>query len=73
MDKLVYRFEEGGRDQKDLLDGKRANLAEKTRLGLPDPAGVHPPPRRPRSSLTSTTPTPTPTPGGSSPLPPGRS
>ena len=39
MKKLVYRFEEGGRDQKDLLGGKGANLAEMTRLGLPVPPG----------------------------------
>ena len=35
MDKLVYEFSEGNKDQKDLLGGKGANLAEMTRLGLP--------------------------------------
>ncbi len=37
--KLVYEFSEGDRDQKDLLGGKGANLAEMTRLGLPVPPG----------------------------------
>lgn len=35
----VYRFALGKRDQKDLLGGKGANLAEMTRLGLPVPPG----------------------------------
>jgi len=39
MSKLVYAFSEGNRDQKDLLGGKGANLAEMTRLGLPVPPG----------------------------------
>jgi pyruvate, orthophosphate dikinase len=39
MQKYVYEFTEGGRDQKDLLGGKGANLAEMTRLGLPVPPG----------------------------------
>ncbi|QZY29594.1 pyruvate, phosphate dikinase [Nocardioides coralli] len=39
MDKLVYHFDEGDRDQRDLLGGKGANLAEMTRLGLPVPPG----------------------------------
>ncbi len=39
MDKLVYHFSEGNKDQKDLLGGKGANLAEMTRLGLPVPPG----------------------------------
>src|SRR6188472_1386392 len=39
MAKLVYRFSEGDKDQKDLLGGKGANLAEMTRLGLPVPPG----------------------------------
>jgi len=30
----VYVFTEGGNDQKDLLGGKGANLAEMTRMGL---------------------------------------
>src|SRR5262245_57054175 len=33
--KYVYAFEEGGKDQKFLLGGKGANLAEMTNLGLP--------------------------------------
>ncbi|GAA4694095.1 pyruvate, phosphate dikinase [Pseudonocardia yuanmonensis] len=39
MHKYVYEFGEGGKDQKDLLGGKGANLAEMTRLGLPVPPG----------------------------------
>ena len=39
MAKLVYDFAEGDKDQKDLLGGKGANLAEMTRLGLPVPPG----------------------------------
>src|SRR5689334_25179667 len=39
MPKYVYDFTEGGKDQKDLLGGKGANLAEMTRLGLPVPPG----------------------------------
>src|SRR5438132_7241396 len=35
----VYAFEEGGKDQKFLLGGKGANLAEMTRIGLPVPPG----------------------------------
>jgi pyruvate,orthophosphate dikinase len=35
----VQDFSEGGMDQKDLLGGKGANLAEMTRLGLPVPPG----------------------------------
>ena len=37
--RYVYRFSEGDKDQKDLLGGKGANLAEMTRLGLPVPPG----------------------------------
>jgi pyruvate,orthophosphate dikinase len=37
--KYVYAFEEGGREQKFLLGGKGANLAEMTILGLPVPPG----------------------------------
>jgi pyruvate,orthophosphate dikinase len=37
--KYVYAFEEGNRDQKYLLGGKGANLAEMTNLGLPVPPG----------------------------------
>lgn len=36
---LVFDFTEGHRDQKELLGGKGANLAEMTRLGLPVPPG----------------------------------
>ena len=39
MRKLVYDFTEGNKDQKDLLGGKGANLAEMTNLGLPVPPG----------------------------------
>jgi pyruvate,orthophosphate dikinase len=35
----VFAFEEGGKDQKYLLGGKGANLAEMTNLGLPVPPG----------------------------------
>jgi pyruvate,orthophosphate dikinase len=37
--KLVYDFAEGGKDMKDLLGGKGANLSEMTNLGLPVPPG----------------------------------
>ncbi|MEI6254459.1 MAG: pyruvate, phosphate dikinase, partial [Mycobacteriaceae bacterium] len=39
MTKYVFDFTEGDKDQKDLLGGKGANLAEMTRLGLPVPPG----------------------------------
>ncbi len=39
MSKYVYAFSEGNKDQKDLLGGKGANLAEMTNLGLPVPPG----------------------------------
>ena len=39
MTKLVYDFSEGDKDQKDLLGGKGANLAEMANLGLPVPPG----------------------------------
>jgi pyruvate,orthophosphate dikinase len=39
MTKYVYDFAEGGKDMKDLLGGKGANLAEMTLLGLPVPPG----------------------------------
>ncbi|MFT0762207.1 pyruvate, phosphate dikinase [Actinomyces sp. F1_1611] len=39
MVKYVYDFTQGDKDQKDLLGGKGANLAEMTRLGLPVPPG----------------------------------
>ena len=35
----VYDFTQGDKDQKDLLGGKGANLAEMTNLGLPVPPG----------------------------------
>jgi pyruvate,orthophosphate dikinase len=38
-DKYVHAFEEGGRDQKYLLGGKGANLAEMVKIGLPVPPG----------------------------------
>jgi pyruvate,orthophosphate dikinase len=37
--RYVYDFTEGDKDQKDLLGGKGANLAEMTKLGLPVPPG----------------------------------
>ncbi len=37
--KALYFFEEGSGDQKDLLGGKGAGLAEMTRAGLPVPPG----------------------------------
>src|SRR3954467_6018516 len=39
MTKFVYDFSEGNKDQRDLLGGKGANLAEMTNLGLPVPPG----------------------------------
>ncbi|MEZ5170228.1 MAG: pyruvate, phosphate dikinase [Acidimicrobiia bacterium] len=36
---FVHAFEEGGKEQKYLLGGKGANLAEMTKLGLPVPPG----------------------------------
>jgi pyruvate,orthophosphate dikinase len=35
----IYFFDEGNKDQKELLGGKGANLAEMTNLGLPVPQG----------------------------------
>src|SRR3989338_2394300 len=37
--KYVHLFTEGNKDQKDLLGGKGANLAEMTNAGLPVPPG----------------------------------
>jgi pyruvate,orthophosphate dikinase len=37
--RFVYSFSEGNKDQKDLLGGKGANLAEMMRLGIPVPPG----------------------------------
>ncbi|TXC91024.1 pyruvate, phosphate dikinase [Metabacillus litoralis] len=39
MNKFVYMFNEGNSNQKELLGGKGANLAEMTRIGLPVPFG----------------------------------
>ena len=39
MTRYVFHFNEGSAEQKDLLGGKGANLAEMTRLGLPVPPG----------------------------------
>ncbi|MDQ1677761.1 MAG: pyruvate, orthophosphate dikinase [Actinomycetota bacterium] len=39
MTTYVYDFADGNRNQKDLLGGKGANLAEMTNLGLPVPPG----------------------------------
>ena len=37
--KLIYQFNEGNKDMKDILGGKGANLAEMTSLGLNVPPG----------------------------------
>src|SRR4029453_19045127 len=39
MTAYVFDFTQGNKDQKDLLGGKGANLAEMTKLGLPVPPG----------------------------------
>lgn len=39
MTQFIYSFQEGSAEQKDLLGGKGANLAEMTKLGLPVPPG----------------------------------
>ena len=39
--KFVFAFEEGSKDQRDLLGGKGANLAEMTKIGLPVPQGFN--------------------------------
>jgi pyruvate, orthophosphate dikinase len=39
MNAWVMPFDQGGADQRDLLGGKGANLAEMTRIGLPVPPG----------------------------------
>ncbi len=39
MTKYIYSFEEGGKELKNLLGGKGANLAEMTKIGLPVPPG----------------------------------
>ena len=39
MPQFVFNFSQGSKDQKDLLGGKGANLAEMTNLGLPVPPG----------------------------------
>lgn len=38
-EKWIYHFDEGNKQQKDLLGGKGANLAEMTAIGLPVPEG----------------------------------
>ena len=37
--KYVYSFNEGSKEDKSLLGGKGANLAEMTKIGLPVPPG----------------------------------
>ena len=37
--KMVYFFDEGKKEMKELLGGKGANLAEMTTLGIPVPSG----------------------------------
>ena len=37
--RYVYDFSEGDKEQKDLLGGKGANLAEMVKIGLPVPPG----------------------------------
>ncbi|NDL56793.1 pyruvate, phosphate dikinase [Phytoactinopolyspora mesophila] len=39
MQQYVFDFSQGSKDEKDLLGGKGANLAEMTKLGLPVPPG----------------------------------
>ena len=39
MSKRVYLFNEGNKEDRELLGGKGANLCEMTRLGLPVPYG----------------------------------
>src|SRR5262245_33690024 len=39
MGTYVYDFDQGNKDQRDLLGGKGAGLAEMTNLGLPVPPG----------------------------------
>ena len=39
-DTYVFAFEEGSKEQKFLLGGKGANLAEMTIIGLPVPPGL---------------------------------
>jgi len=38
--KWVYLYEEGGKEMRDLLGGKGANLAEMANLGLSVPPGL---------------------------------
>ena len=39
MSTYVFQFSEGNKDQKDLLGGKGANLAEMVNMGWPVPPG----------------------------------
>ena len=50
MTQYVFDFTEGDKDQKDLLGGKGANLAEMTKLGSAGAARVSPSPPRPAGS-----------------------
>ncbi len=38
-EKFIYSFQEGGKEMKDLLGGKGANLSEMTKIGIPVPFG----------------------------------
>ena len=53
MVKYVYDFSEGDKSMKDLLGGKGANLAEMTKLFLPD---SQLPPKRAASTCTTAQP-----------------
>ena len=63
MGTYVFDFAEGDKDQKDLLGGKGANLAEMTNLGPARAAGVHDldEPRAGPTSRRATLPTASPT------------
>jgi pyruvate,orthophosphate dikinase len=53
MARYVFDFSEGDKDQKDLLGGKGANLAEMVKLGLPVPPGFTTSTEACRAYLTS--------------------
>jgi hypothetical protein len=57
--KYVYAFREGSKEQKYLLGGKGANLAEMTKLGLPVPRASPSAPTRARRTWPRTTSCPT--------------